>query len=548
MARKTNTTISAVDPGIPPDPGYNTTFSLAAEAPDPPSKPGGLLGFIFSPLIKVFEYTVSLILSLVWKPIELFLDFLGDKIMAAVTTHSWAGEEILVQWTGDINIWSELRNAFGQARGIGKIIAVPIVIAAYAKAIVQIIFGYFQNHVTRMVNRENQDTILPLEPVYRARWVGRVSDTTTREIEMDNGIKYPAGEILEEAMRPNLDVTMLYEAYWRNLITWDELGERLGGHGYRYPDIQMLMRLSERIPPLNDIIRMAVREAFSPEIANRFGQYEDYPPEVEVWAKQQGLSGDWSRRYWAAHWDLPSITMGFDMLHRGIIGQEELTLLLRALDVMPYWRDRLIQLSYLPYTRVDVRRMYSSGILDREGVKKSYLDRGYDDEHAENLTRWTVQQSLSKEMDLTKAELLEGYRLGMLQADPVLQALLSMGYDQAEAEYYLAREDYKREAELKKDQVEIVHQQFLFATLDLAGARAALAGLNLAADELDMLLTKWQAELAKKTYQPPLGDLKAWLAGGLMSEAEFRDELKRRGVRADYIDKYVEQVIRKASA
>ncbi|GAI66739.1 unnamed protein product, partial [marine sediment metagenome] len=84
-----------------------------------------------------------------------------------------------------------------------------------------------------------------------------------------------------------------------------------------HPDyIDVYKTLAYPIPPVADIITMAVREAFSPEIAARFGQYQDYPPAFEEWAQKKGLSKEWSQRYWAAHWSLPSAQQGFEMLHR----------------------------------------------------------------------------------------------------------------------------------------------------------------------------------------------------------------------------------------
>jgi len=83
--------------------------------------------------------------------------------------------------------------------------------------------------------------------------------------------------------------------------------------------------------------------------------------------------------------------MGFEMLHRGVIDKDELKLLLRALDVMPFWREKLVQISYNPLTRVDVRRMFSIGILDETQVKRAYLDLGYSDEKAEWLKQFTIR-------------------------------------------------------------------------------------------------------------------------------------------------------------
>ena len=80
------------------------------------------------------------------------------------------------------------------------------------------------------------------------------------------------------------------------------------------------------------------------------------------------------------------------MLHRRIIDPDELKLLLRVRDIPSFWRERLVQLSYDPYTRVDVRRMYTAGVLSENEVFDTYLDLGYDEEHANNLTLWTLQE------------------------------------------------------------------------------------------------------------------------------------------------------------
>ena len=81
-----------------------------------------------------------------------------------------------------------------------------------------------------------------------------------------------------------------------------------------------------------------------------------------------GLPEEQARNYWAAHWELPSAQMGYAMFQRRIIDHETLVMLLKSLDIMPFWRDKLIEMSYNPLTRVDVRRMYGLGVLSEEEV------------------------------------------------------------------------------------------------------------------------------------------------------------------------------------
>ncbi|GAI43190.1 unnamed protein product, partial [marine sediment metagenome] len=64
---------------------------------------------------------------------------------------------------------------------------------------------------------------------------------------------------------------------------------------------------------------MAVREAFHPELIAKYHYMDNFPPEFAEYMAKQGFSVEWAQRWWVAHWRLPSISAGFDMLHRGQI-------------------------------------------------------------------------------------------------------------------------------------------------------------------------------------------------------------------------------------
>ena len=198
---------------------------------------------------------------------------------------------------------------------------------------------------------------------------------------------------------------------------------------------------------------MSVREAFTPEIAGRFGQYEDLPREYVKWVGKKGLSAEWAERYWAAHWSLPSPQQGFEMLHRGIITPDELRLLLRALDIMPFWRDKLIQISYNPLTRVDIRRMYNLDVLSEQDVYKCYLDIGYNDLNAKRLTEFTIklkiaqetktkerqQKAVIKEISTwTASQTLSFLKRGLITQERARHELQLLGYNEERINVYLA--------------------------------------------------------------------------------------------------------------
>ena len=231
------------------------------------------------------------------------------------------------------------------------------------------------------------------------------------------------------------------------------LGRELSKIGIHPAYHSLYKELAYQIPPVADIITMAVREAFTPEIASRFGQYEGLPTQYVEWVQKKGLSREWAERYWAAHWSLPSPSQGFEMLHRGIITREDLMLLLRALDIMPFWRDKLVEMAYTPLTRVDVRRMYNLGVLNENEVRQAYKDIGYNDINANRLTQFTVKlleqattraeeqaekAKIGKVQTWTSSQTLSFLKKGLITQNRARDEFYMLGYNTEHVNVYLA--------------------------------------------------------------------------------------------------------------
>jgi len=127
--------------------------------------------------------------------------------------------------------------------------------------------------------------------------------------------------------------TQAIQLWLRKSVSEKELNDKLKVIGYQDKDLGSVKELAYVIPPVQDLITMSVREVFTPEIAKRFGQFDDFPEEFVKQAAKQGLTRQWALNYWAAHWALPSLTMGFEMLHRRVISDDDIDLLMRAHDV-----------------------------------------------------------------------------------------------------------------------------------------------------------------------------------------------------------------------
>lgn len=280
-----------------------------------------------------------------------------------------------------------------------------------------------------------------------------------------------------------------------NLTRLETELRRLGIHP-QYTEVYKT--LAYQIPPVADIITMAVREAFTPDIAARFGQYEDFPEQLEYYAAQKGLSSEWAQRYWASHWSLPSPQQGYEMLHRGIINEEELALLLRALDVMPFWRNKLIQMSYKLLTRVDIRRMYGQGVLDEEEVYNAYRAAGYDDTNAQRMTLFTVKQTLSSQAKFTSRDVVTAYSKRLIDRNSATQLLRMLDIRREDIDFILSASDYKRQWEFTEQQIKGIRNLYKRKVYSENDARDKLARLDLPADQIDVLLQQWFYEVIEE--------------------------------------------------
>lgn len=321
------------------------------------------------------------------------------------------------------------------------------------------------------------------------------------------------------------------------------LPEKLRKIGIHPDYTELYKELAYVIPPVADIITMAVREAFTPEIAARFGQYEDFPAPLAEWGKKKGLSEDWTQRYWAAHWALPSPSQGFEMLHRGVIDTADLQMLLRAQDVMPFWRDKLTKIAYRPLTRVDVRRMYREGVLDEAGVYEAYLYHGYSDKNAEAMTEFTVKWVLSQQAKFTSKDVIAAYTKRMINKSEARELLADLGIKYEAIAYILSRADYKRLWDLTDEKIKGIRNLYKKGVYDENAARDQLSKLALPAEQITVLFEQWwfekRGELAPTWTK---AETLNFAGEGIITKDRARIELERMGYDSEHVSIYIGQI------
>jgi hypothetical protein len=305
-----------------------------------------------------------------------------------------------------------------------------------------------------------------------------------------------------------LSVNEIMVAKFRHTMTVSEATQALQKLGYSAESIQNLFSIGESRPGASDLVRFALREVFDPGIVAKYGYDDNYPASFDYLMSELGYNTTWSHYYWRSHWELPSPSMGWEMLHRGIIDTGTMDELLRVLDYPTYWRNKLTQISYNPLTRVDVRRMYNIGVVNRAQVKRTYQDLGYDAVNAELLTQFTELKYAPDPEDpviapkhLTAGVICRAYKKDLVTRGQAINSLMAISYDLAEAEFMINLADAERQVdeapdyapEHLRDLIALTERSFLKGNIDAGTATSAFRGMGLTAAETAIRLQVLQA-------------------------------------------------------
>lgn len=349
------------------------------------------------------------------------------------------------------------------------------------------------------------------------------------------------------ARQTNPDVGIIQTWYLRGMINPKQAFDALAKLGFDADDSQGLLEMAYFIPPPADLVTMAVREAFSPQVAKRFGQYEDFPEDFAKYAAQQGISRQWAERYWAAHWSLPSPQQGFEMLQRDVIKTDDLNLLLKALDVMPFWRDKLTQIAFRPVTRVDIRRMHALKLLDHDGMVKRYRHMGYSPDDAAFMAKFTERLNAPKgEHDVeelegaTKATVLTLFRRGVITEADARKILEEMGAGDRAINVLLTNERTKLELERRDDEEALLIEQASAGVISVDEARDKLGAIGLTATEFARASAKLSRVEARQTKLPTRGEAEKMFTNDVINELEYLAVLRKLGYSVFWSAKFLQ--------
>jgi len=484
---------------------------------------------------------------------ETIIEPIGDRLRAGVDNLLEQMEQALLSysrpWIARIadapGLPEEIKDILDRAnnpQGQVEIAAVIAVVAGILIGIIQGAMGPISRFMSYFVERIVQTGRPDPESLFRMHRRGALDadqrDSYLDDLGVSDRLKDAFGTISE--VRPGLGelITLWLRGHLDTAAFHGRLSEE-GVPSLLFPDIE---KLAVALASPVDLVRFALREVWRPELRPELLS-PDAPDKYYSLMAQQGFDHDSAADYWAAHWELPSVGMGFQMYHRlESFTEADLRALLTRLDILPRYHDQLIAIAYNTYTRVDARRMYAAGVLSAEEVLQSYLNQGYDAEKARKLADFAIADAGAADRELTKSDILNGYRDGLLSLAEARDMLIGIRYSTEAAIYLLARIDAQQAQKLVDAETDIFRDLFVNNDLSLVEAQSELATLGLQARQIELLIAEWTIDREGKVKRPTRATLERLYKTGTITQEEFVSTLDAIGYQDKYIDWYLTNI------
>lgn len=355
---------------------------------------------------------------------------------------------------------------------------------------------------------------------------------------LENGLAKDDQDLMFLSRVQTLGVGEIRQLFLRGEITDTQLYEKMRQLGFTDSTTDEIVKLFEVIPPIGDLITMVAKEAFEPAEIARFGLDDEFPGDQSEWFLKHGLNLDWQHKYWQSHWNQISIGQGFEMLHRGIITEEELNGLFKTQEIPPFWRDKLIQMSYNVLTRVDIRRMYDLGVLSEAEILKTYQHYGYSLIDAGRMTEFTIKYYEDDDKNLTRSQIETYYREGLITEDDASAILGQLGYADDRIIYLLAYQDFLKAKKDRDDLIGGIEDQYVYHIIDEAEAKSELYKLNLLGTKVNTLIGLWGVARLRNRKLPSKTDFDKFFRKEVISLEIYMEELSKLGYSQRYIQMY----------
>lgn len=339
----------------------------------------------------------------------------------------------------------------------------------------------------------------------------------------ENGLSEQWAQMLLDVQEQTLSPEILLDLWRRKQITEAQFRDEMARQGFAAPWIDKVWELRYVEPPSSDVARFIIKDAYNDALSRDVGHDDEWDETKNLDAFQAaGVRERDALLLYRSAWQDPSRTEILQMFHRTtdastdpsaerftddgeswtqVVGLESVRQGLRINDVPKLWRDRFAETSYLPLTRVDVRRMHKLGILTGPQVTRAYMDLGYSFANAKRLRAFT--ESLNNVEAKNESEtfrspvrtrVITDFLAGTISQETAERVLAGVGYDATDTAQWWPAALELREANQRAAIRDDVGRLFVdgFWTAEQALARLSDAGFD--DDTRSHLIEDWELD------------------------------------------------------
>ena len=346
-------------------------------------------------------------------------------------------------------------------------------------------------------------------------------------------------------------------------------GKKIGGNEFEYyanlnglkistpqgkTDIATFLEATRAIPGVADLVRMMVRDAADDNIAAKYGTDTDlnnkFAGQIESWSEQQGVDPEIMKYFWRAHWEIPSNTQLFEMLHKLrpnrrvgavpaniVTTADDVKQAIQVNDLTPYWVDRVMATSYSSLTRIDAQRAFFIEAINEDQLYDAYMDIGYNANNAQVLVDFTKELKRKRDSNLPGADKptniisqLKKYVISETNAYDRLRAT-GMKPEQAKKAVSNSVRDRKEEARVRC--LKEAQRRFFRAEYDLLKYKSVVMQLGIPQENIEALVNETACLYDSRGKEINAGALCKAFKQNIIAFDQFQNRLRLIGYDKD---------------
>jgi len=423
--------------------------------------------------------------------------------------------------------------------------------------------GGFGRDIQNWFNTIRPVAPLPPDILAYGKHTNKITDNIFKTDLLSQGFAEDKHSIIYDYYKPKLSPTALLEAEKRVEKLDIDINAELKAHGFNDKEISVLRELSYAYPSPTDFIRFAVRDVFTKDAKTQEALSAEFPEDIVPYAEKAGMRKDVLMWYWKAHWELPSPTQVYEMLHRlnpdvlkvrgeayREMGLKEENLktdldtvkfYLKQADYDKRWRERLLAISYNPLTRVDLRRIYELGLIDDNELLARLMEVGYTKKDAELMLEFykTFRQEEARTFAKTEIKYLLYY--GIINESEAKVMLERLGYTEEDAKTMIELWKVKLAEKDMRETQKFVRDAYALGEITRAEAERMLREAGLSEEVIGVVLDKEDRRRLKSQKLPSPSTVVKWLRNNIITKDKAREILRSINVKEEYIEYYIKQ-------